>query len=101
MPKANIKRNLTERLLRTLKPQEGRTYLVWDQDTRGLALAISPNGLRWKFIYSFHGRARWYSIGDANALGISDARIAARLLRVKVDAGIDPQAERKAQRSAG
>jgi len=44
MPKAAIKQSLTERLLRSLKPREGRTYLVWDADTRGLVVAVQPNG---------------------------------------------------------
>jgi integrase len=95
------KRMLNERLLRTTKPGE-RTILIWDADTRGLVLEVRPSGRKsWRFIYSLRGRSRWYSIGDADARPLSDARKVARLLRTQVDDGNDPQAERKAQRNQG
>jgi hypothetical protein len=101
MPKPIYKRPLNERLLRTVKPQ-GRVSLIWDAPTRGLALSVRPNGRKaWKFIYAFHGRARWFTIADADALPLSDARRRARELRVQVDQGVDPQAEKKAKRSTG
>ena len=101
MPKPIYKKTLNERFTRTVKP-ERRLFLVWDAHTRGLALAVRPTGRKaWKFVYAFHGRARWYSIGDADALPLSDARRKARELRVQVDQGIDPQAEKTAERAVG
>jgi integrase len=101
MSKPIYRRTLNERLLQTVKPQ-ARVYLIWDAGTRGLALSVRPNRRKtWKFIYAFRGRTRWFTIADADALPLADARKRARELRVQVDQGIDPQAEKKAKRSAG
>jgi integrase len=102
MPRlARHKRNLTEIFLQRVRPLPQR-FLVCDTDAKGLALQIRPNGQRaWKFVYSFHRRVRWYHIGDASAWGLADARIRARELRVEVDRDNDPQATRRAKRSAG
>src|SRR5438132_1015626 len=99
--RAARKRTLTPRFIRSLKP--GRDHgLWWDKGMDGLALSVRPSGsMSWKFIYALRGRSRWYRIGDAKAWGLADARIEARALRVDVDKGIDPQAERKAERSRG
>jgi integrase len=92
------KRTLTPRFVRTVK----EPGLHWDEKTEGLALSVRPSGsMSWKFIYAFHGRSRWYTIGDAKALGLAGARERARKLRVQVDDGFDPQAQRKAKRSEG
>lgn len=99
--KAINKRRLNERLLRTVKPLS-KAFLIWDELTRGLVLEVYPSNRRaFKFIYNFHGRTRWFTIGDATALPLSEARIRARALRTQVDQGIDPQAIRKAERSKG
>jgi integrase len=76
--------------------------LVWDVDQKGLALAVQRTGHKsYKCIYSFHGRARWFHIADANAIGLSDARKHARRVMNDVAEGKDPQAEKKAERMAG
>ena len=96
-----LKRKLTERTLRAAKAQS-RAYLIWDEVTRGLAVAIYPTGRKsWIFVYSRHNRSRWYTIGDADALPLSNARQEARSLRVLVDRGADPQAEKRAERGKG
>jgi integrase len=101
-PSAPIRRaKLTSVSVRTLEA-EPKQYLVWDTLTRGLVLAVQLSGRRaFKFIYSYRGRLRWYHIGDADALPLATARKSARALRVQVDNGIDPQADKVAQRSAG
>ena len=99
--RAANKRTLTPRFIRSVKPQE-QGFLVWDEDTDGLALSVRPSGsMSWKFIYAFRGRSRWYTIGDGKALGVADARKRARALRVQVDDDKDPQALRKSERSKG
>jgi Arm DNA-binding domain len=92
---------LTSVSVRAIAP-EAKQYLIWDSNTRGLVLAVQPSGARsFKFIYSFRGRLRFYHLGDADALPLSDARKKARALRVLVDGGTDPQADKAAQRSSG
>jgi integrase len=95
------KRKLTELLLHKPKLQD-RPYLVWDLKQHGLALAVRPNGgLSFKAIYAHHGRSRWFHLGDARAIGLSNARKLCRDIMYAVAQGKDPQAERKARRSQG
>jgi integrase len=95
------KRKLSEVYLQRVRPQP-HPFLVWDDKQSGLALQVRPSGHKaWKFIYSFHGRVRWYHIGDACAWDLKEARAEARALAVKVDREKDPQAEKRAKRSAG
>jgi integrase len=92
---------LSDVLLRKLKPQS-RKFLVWDTFQRGLAIQIQPSGYRaWKVIYSRHGRPRWFHLGAADAITLTDARKLASRVMFKVAEGQDPQAERKAERSRG
>ena len=92
---------LNELTLQRLKPR-ARPYLVWNPLQHGLAISVQPSGSRaWKVIYSRHGRPRWYTIGRASAIGLSDARKLAGKIMVRVAEGEDPQADRRAERSAG
>ena len=73
-PAVPNKRKLSEIFVRKLTPRE-TAFVVWDEYQRGLAIAVQPTGHKaWKAIYSFHGRPRWFHIGDAAAIGLSDAR---------------------------
>jgi integrase len=95
------KRKLSDIFLKKLKPQ-ARTFLVWDTYQRGLVVAVQPTGHKaWKCVYAFHGRARWYHIGDVGAIDLADARKLAARVMFEVAEGKDPAAERKAARSKG
>jgi integrase len=95
------KRNLTELYIKKTAPRE-RTFLVWDTYQRGLALQVRPTGHKaWKCIYPFHGRPRWYHLGNAAAIDLSDARKLAHRVMFAVAEGKDPAAEKKAERSNG
>jgi hypothetical protein len=95
------KRKLTEIFIKKTAPR-ARTFLVWDTYQRGLALQVRPTGHRtWKVIYSYHGRPRWYHLGNAAAIGLSDARKLARRIMFAVAEGRDPAAEKKAERGNG
>jgi hypothetical protein len=96
------KHKLNDPYIKSLKPGT-RPYLVWDEKTAGLAIQVQPSGhLSWKFIYSRRGRPRWYNIGkaDIDKPAIAKARIEADRLRVLVDNGKDPAADKTAQRGA-
>ena len=68
------KAKLNDLFLKRLVPQP-RAFVVWDTHQRGLAVQVQPTGHKaWKCIYAFHGRPRWYHIGDAAAIGLADAR---------------------------
>jgi hypothetical protein len=92
---------LNDLFLKRLKPQP-RSFLIWDEYQRGLAVQVRPTGRKsWKCIYSFHGRPRWYYIGDVAAIDLSDARKLAGRVMFQVAEGVDPAAERKAERNRG
>ncbi len=103
MPKHAIrKRQLTELYVRKLRPEKGKAFLVWDTYQHHLALQVQPTGDKaWKCIYSRLGRPRWLHIGNANAIGLSDARKLAAEAMLAVAKGKDPAAEKRAERGAG
>jgi integrase len=70
---------------------------------RGLALAVQPSGHRaWKCVYTICGRgARWYHLGDARAIALTDARKLASKIMCRVAEGGDPHADRLALRGRG
>src|SRR5262245_55765394 len=95
------KRRLTELAVKKAKLRS-EAYLIWDTHQRGLAIRVQPTGAKaWKCIYSYHGRPRWLHIGDANAIGLADARTLAAEAMLAVAQGKDPAAEKKAERGAG
>jgi integrase len=99
-PAPTRRAKLTSVLVRNMTP-EPKQVLTWDTQTAGLVLAVQPSGSRsFKFIYSCRGRLRWFHLG-ADALPLSDARKKVRALRVLVDGGTDPAADKAAQRSSG
>jgi integrase len=99
--RAPRKRQLTELSAKKARPERA-AYLVWDTKQHGLALQVQPTGSRaWKCIYSRHGRPRWLHLGNANAIGLSDARLLAAEAMLAVAKGKDPAAEKRAERGAG
>jgi integrase len=95
------KLRFSEFSVRTAKPQKS-AYAMWDTKQSGLALRVQPSGGKsWYCVYSFHGRPRWLRIGDANAIGLSDARTLAAETMLAVARGKDPAAEKRAERGAG
>ena len=95
------KRKLNDLMVKRLAAQH-RPYLVWDSHQRGLAVSVQPTGGKsWKVIYSRNSRPRWYHLGAADAIALSDARKLAARVMFAVAEGKDPAAERKADRSRG
>ncbi len=92
---------LRELSIRKAKPRD-EAYLIWDTKQRGLALRVQPTGSKaWVVVYSRQGRARWLTLGNANDVGLADARIMAGEAMLAVAKGKDPAAEKKAERSTG
>jgi integrase len=102
MPRAAPnKRKLTPLLVQRLRPK-ARAYLLWDTSQRGLALRVQPTGHRvFMLVYRHHGRPRWFHIGAADDIGLSDARKLAAEIMLRVIRGEDPAADRRAQRGVG
>jgi integrase len=94
------KQRLSHFAVKNLQPRE-RPYTVWDSLQRGFAIVVQPSGhTAWKAVYSHHGRPRWYHIADASKVGLADARKLAARIMLQVAGGSDPQAARRAERSA-
>src|SRR5436309_10364893 len=66
----------------------------------GLVLRIRRGRMVWFVRYLFDGSARRYRIGEHPAVGLSAARKIASVVRGRVAAGDDPQAEKRAKREA-
>lgn len=93
-------RKLTKAFLDGLRPGAADRF-EWDTDVRGFGLRLWPSGRRsWVFKYEHAGRSRRFTIGDAAALALDEARRRAKELRVQVDRGHDPVAMRSEQRAA-
>jgi integrase len=86
-----------------VRPDPDRTVMYWDTLQRGLALRVEPSGhLAWKCVYSIRGRgSRWFSIGNARAVSLADARKLASKIMYQVAEGKDPHADRLALRGRG
>jgi integrase len=101
MPRQPNKRKLTTIFLQKLKPQP-TAFMVWDEYQRGLALRVEPTGYKaWKVIYRHGNRPRWFHLGAADTISLTEARKLAAEIMLDVVRGNDPQAERKAKRMAG
>jgi integrase len=95
------RRSANKRRLTELYVRKARPGLTWDTQTPGLCLRVRPSGNKaWYAIYSRFGRSRWYAIGDAS-IPLADARRRATEVRLKVMDGLDPAADRAAERGAG
>jgi integrase len=97
------KRRLSDAFIKTVRPDPDRAVVYWDTLQRGLALAVQPSGhLAWKCVYSIRRRgSRWYSIGNARAVSLADARKLASKIMYQVAEGGDPHADRLALRGRG
>jgi len=113
------KLKLTEKYIATMPPPRGHDRIDRDAETRGLAVRITESGARsFLFCYTFDGKERRWPLGPwaprvSGRLGEDATRKAAgslewarqevARLRLKVQSGIDPAAEKqeaRAQRDA-
>ncbi|HGX5888570.1 TPA: tyrosine-type recombinase/integrase [Escherichia coli] len=70
-------------------------------DGQGLSLLINPDGSKgWRFRFRFAGKARLMSFGSYDLVSLAEAREKRDTARKQVANGIDPVAERKAQKIA-
>ena len=91
----------TDRGVKGLRP-EGHAVDWFDAGTPGLSLRVSPGGAKaWHVVYKHAGKTRRKKLGRYPALGLADARIAAREDQLRIDRDhADPAAERQAELAA-
>ena len=91
MPLSDVK-------VRTAKPGAKAVKLF---DERGLYLEVSPSGGKWwRLKYRFEGKEKRLSLGVYPDVGLKEARARRDEARRLLSQGVDPSANRKAQRSA-
>jgi integrase len=97
------KRQLNNLLLKSLQAERPAVpFLIWDTKQDRLAVRVETSGFTsYKFIYSRHGRPRWFNVGSVKKIGLQDARDICKTLAVEVAAGKDPQANKTAVLSNG
>ena len=100
MPRRASER-LTDRLARALLPPAQGARITYDAEVPGFGIRVTAAGAR-SFVlnYVVAGHERRLTIGRFPAWSATAAREEARALRRKVDAGIDPLAERAARDGA-
>ena len=95
---------LSKRAVDALKPEDKR-YTVWDTETAGFGVRVSPSG-RKSFVFKYRvgggrsGRVRWGLIGPYGALTPDQARKTAQDWAADVANGGDPAGDRMAKRQA-
>ena len=88
-------KKLTHRFVKGLQPPE-KPIEYYDENESGLILRLSKAGSKtFAYRYRFSGDARRFTIGKFPEISLSDARAKIRELKVKINDGIDPQAEKK------
>lgn len=92
---------LTSRSLAGLPlPSSGRQEYR-DDKVSGLSLRVSSSGHKsWVLYYRHRGRLRRLTLGTLDAIGLADARDAAKKARAAVVQGEDPAAEKRGHREA-
>jgi len=92
---------LSEKLLRTAEPTEGRSYQIFDTEIRGLAARVQSSGARaFTLDYRFAGRQRRMTIGRWPEWSVTAARERAKELRRMIDEGEDPLSKKEELREA-
>lgn len=90
-------RSLNDRYIKSVKPGSCRQEIA-DADTRGLYLVVQTTGsMSWAFRYRRGGKPAKTTLGSWPAMGLADARKAARDAKVALDRLDDPAAIRRAQ----
>jgi len=88
---------LTDTVIRKVKTKEAAYRLT---DGRGLYLSITPAGGKlWRWKYRFEGREKLMSLGRYPDVSLSQARERHSAARKLLATGIDPMAQRKAERT--
>ncbi len=89
---------LTDTAIKRSRPNDV-TYTM--KDGRGLYLLVNPNGSKWwRFRYSIAGKRNTLSLGVYPDTGLSDARLRRDDARRLIAQGVDPAAQRKADKTA-
>jgi hypothetical protein len=89
---------LTDTEIRKAKPKDKPYQMT---DGRGLFLWVTPKGAKlWRWKYRFNGDQKQISYGQYPDVPLVDARERHAEARKLLAAGVDPMAQRKAEKAA-
>lgn len=89
---------LTELEVRAAKPAE-RPYKLFD--ARGLFIQVTPSGGKlWRLRFKWEGKEKLLALGGYPETGLQAARRMRDAAHEKIEAGIDPAAEKQEQKAA-
>ncbi len=89
---------LTDMSVRNAKPKE-KPYKI--SDAGGLYLSVEKGGSKlWRVAYRFDRKQRLLSLGAYPAISLADARTGRDQIKALLAKGVDPSAQRKADRGA-
>jgi integrase len=93
---------ITKRVVDAIKPDKDRTFVLCDKDLTGFRLRVRNTGrMTYEVRYYFGQRERLFVIGDHGIPWTADeARTKALWVLRQVEAGLDPQAAKRAGRAA-
>ena len=97
-----VQRPLTDAFVRSVKPPASGRLEISDMRCAGLALRITPNGVKsWAFRFRDRttGRPGRATIGQYPAVGLTAARASADAMRRDVANGINPAARKQQDRA--
>lgn len=90
---------LTAIAVQALQPNKDKRYDVADSKVPGLVITVLPSGAKsWSVRYTFAGKDRRLTIGNAAVIKLDAARQAAGAALRSVALGIDPQAAKVEER---
>ncbi len=90
--------NFNAKLIENLKPKD-KPYI--EREKRGFAIRVLPTSVKtWIFIYTIHGKRKWYSLGQYPGMSLKDARKAYVEAYNMYQQGKDPSLDRKKEKEA-
>jgi integrase len=96
------RKKLTDRFIKSIRPEIGRVVHVWDTAAPGLFVATHETGRQsWRVGYRVDGRPVGFKLGDVRSISLADARRFASRVALQVAEGRDPAAERRSERVSG
>lgn len=88
---------LTSTAVKNAKPRD-KTYKQFDGE--GLYLEVRPNGKKhWRLKYRLAGKEKLFALGPYPEISLADAREGKREARVLIAKGVDPVAQRQADKA--
>jgi len=98
LPRTRFPGRLTDKAIKSAKARAEAYSVV---DGGGLYLCVTPAGGKlWRWSYRFEGKEKLMSFGEYPYISLSDARQKYSDGRMLLAKGIDPMAQRKAEKTA-